>query len=96
LFYENPSEFRPERFEPSSKYYLKPNGEKRHPWSYSPFSNGPRNCAGQNFAVAELKTLMLYFIMRVDYDLNPDYMTEEYRNFRLGSFLKLKLTVNSK
>ncbi|PZC76747.1 hypothetical protein B5X24_HaOG200076 [Helicoverpa armigera] len=43
--FENPLEFRPERFEKPLK----------NPFSWIPFSAGPRNCIGQKFAMLELK-----------------------------------------
>ncbi|XP_047545256.1 cytochrome P450 4C1-like [Vanessa atalanta] len=48
--YEEPLEFRPERF-------LKP--PTWHPFSYIPFSAGPRNCIGQKFAMLEMKMAIL-------------------------------------
>ncbi|XP_066904792.1 cytochrome P450 4C1 isoform X2 [Halyomorpha halys] len=47
--WENPEEFIPERFAP---------GIERHPFSFIPFSAGPRNCIGQKFAIMELKTVL--------------------------------------
>nr|AUN86404.1 cytochrome p450 4L10 [Spodoptera litura] len=43
--FEDPLEFRPERFEESLK----------NPFSFLAFSAGPRNCIGQKFAMMELK-----------------------------------------
>lgn len=45
-----PEKYLPERFEPSSKYYLTPHGTKRHPMSYGPFLGGKRICLGKTFA----------------------------------------------
>ncbi|XP_008550233.2 uncharacterized protein LOC103573114 [Microplitis demolitor] len=50
-FWPRPNIFDPDRF--SSDRI-----EKRHPFSYIPFSGGPRNCIGQKFAMLELKTLI--------------------------------------
>lgn len=45
-----PDTYVPERFEPTSKYYLTPEGKKRHPLSYQPFLGGRRVCIGKTLA----------------------------------------------
>ena len=41
--------FIPERFDPQSKYFLTPNGEKRHHYAFVPFLGGKRICVGKTF-----------------------------------------------
>jgi len=53
-YWEKPNEFIPERWESDI--------EKRHPFLYIPFSAGPRNCIGQNFAKNEEKVILSKFV----------------------------------
>ncbi|XP_013401360.1 cholesterol 24-hydroxylase [Lingula anatina] len=62
-FHQEADKFIPDRFDPDSP--MKPNA-----YSYLPFSIGPRNCIGQNFAKMEMKIIMAKFIQRFKFEVD--------------------------
>mmetsp|Transcript_5219 Transcript_5219/g.4801 ORF Transcript_5219/g.4801 Transcript_5219/m.4801 type:complete len:161 (+) Transcript_5219:1219-1701(+) len=62
-----PFKFIPERFDPSSEYYLTPQGTKRHPLSYSPFLGGKRACLGKTFSEMISKVTIALIIWGFDF-----------------------------
>ncbi|KAL7646994.1 UNVERIFIED_CONTAM: hypothetical protein RMT77_002251 [Armadillidium vulgare] len=72
--YSDPLSFQPERFFPEDS-------AKRNPYSYIPFSAGPRNCIGQKFGLLEEKVILSTFLRK-------------YRVESLEKFEDLKLTAD--
>lgn len=65
-YYKNPHEFVPER-------WLGENKTLPHPYLFTPFSSGPRNCIGQHLAVMEAKVILVKLLKRYDISIqNPD------------------------
>ncbi|XP_024943135.1 probable cytochrome P450 6a14 isoform X2 [Cephus cinctus] len=53
--YPNPEQFIPERFTDENK-------RTRHPYTYLPFGEGPRNCIGMRFALLQTKVGIISFV----------------------------------
>ncbi len=68
-FYDYPLAFMPERF-------AREEVEKRPRFSYFPFSAGPRNCIGEQFAWLEGVLLLAIIAPRFKFKLLPDHKVE--------------------
>jgi len=62
---EDHMEFKPERFSVDE-------AKKRDAYAFVPFSAGPRNCIGQNFALTEEKVIMARLLHRYTFKLTAD------------------------
>lgn len=85
--WSEPEEFRPSRF-------LSDDQSPKNPYMYIPFSAGPRNCIGQNFAMHEMKVMMAKIIQTFEISADPTYQPEPIPEMvlrsRTGIRVKLK------
>jgi len=65
--WQRPEEFLPDRFNPESPLFLTPDGKKRHPFAWLPFSCGQRVCFGKTFAEGNLKYILTYLAQYFDF-----------------------------
>ncbi|KAJ4771997.1 Cytochrome P450 714C2 [Rhynchospora pubera] len=68
-------------------------GACKYPHMYAPFGFGPRNCAGQNLAMVELKIVLSLLLMRFSFDLSPNYVHSPSYKLTVGPEHDLPLIV---
>lgn len=76
---EDAAAFKPERFLPE-------NESQRHPHSFLPFSEGPRNCIGKNYATLAIRTILVKFLHK--YKVSTDLKFDEI-SFKADLTLKI-------
>ena len=64
--WQEPDKFIPERFDSHSEFFLKPDGQKRSPYSFIPFFGGRRICLGRSFAENASKITVSAFLWALD------------------------------
>ncbi|CAG0888448.1 unnamed protein product [Darwinula stevensoni] len=85
-FYEDPEEFRPDRFAQSEKVL-------RHPMIYLPFGHGPRNCIGMRFALTEIKLALCHVLSQLKASRSPQTQVPVETAPSLGFFLPVNVKV---
>jgi cytochrome P450 len=85
--WKDPDEFIPERFDSTSPYYLRPDGQKRLPFSFAPFLGGKRICLGKTFAEVVAKFVVPAMLCRLQFDIAEE-------SLKNGPFKKPKLNLD--
>lgn len=91
-----PLRFEPDRFNPESEFYqeAQKNGKNWNVYSRRSFSHGLRNCPGQSLAYLEIKTILIYFLTRMEYDFSPEILNKEDIGFGIGNEFVPDLTIH--
>ncbi|XP_072025349.1 uncharacterized protein, partial [Amphiura filiformis] len=89
LYWENPEVFDPYRFLPERS-------KDRHSHAFIPFSAGPRNCIGQNFAMNELKVVVAMTVQRFQIAIDPDKLPEWAARLTLKSLNGIHLKFHTR
>jgi len=83
-YWTEPDSFKPERWLGTDE-----NSRKFRPFSYLPFSGGPRSCIGQRFAMWEAKFILASIIREFEMEFSPSF---DDANLKLVSFISTKCT----
>ena len=90
--WQKPHEFIPERFDPESEYFNKPQtteegvvASKSRAFMSVAFSYGERKCPGQAFALLEIKVALTYLLTHFDFDVAQEVLDQKGAGFGIGT-----------
>ena len=89
-----PDTFNPDRFDPNSKYYKRPDGSNRNPLVFNPFLGGKRVCLGKTFAETTLKLTLPLFIHHFDFEFVKEEQKEVRPHYEIGGTNMIEIPIN--
>lgn len=93
-----PERFVPDRFNPKSKWFKKPNGGTRNPLTFTPFLGGKRNCIGKTFTetVVRYTIPILYYHFDIEFLDQKNHENMPYFNSSGIAYPKIPVRLTSK
>lgn len=92
--WRSPNEYIPERFDPESEWYLRPDGGKRHPMSFGPFLGGKRICLGKTFVETMSKIISPTILYNFDFSFADEKSMEKKPENNTTSLYEPEIMVN--
>ena len=83
--WRNPEAFFPERFDPKSPMWLRPDGKPRNPFSFCPFGGGSRVCLGKTLAEVMAVYTVPLIMYHFDFEFTDPAHLQSKPNFTLLS-----------
>ena len=90
-----PYEFRPERFDPESEWFKRPDGQKRSANAFCPFIFGMRQCPGRALGMMELKALIIFAVTHLEWTIPERIMGHEHEFYTILSPHELRMTAKA-
>ena len=94
--WRDPEKYEPDRFDPKSPMYLRPDGKQRNPFSFCPFFGGKRICLGKTLA----EFMTVFTLPLVLYHFQFEFVDPEHAiikpNLQLATFKTPKIPMRIK
>lgn len=81
-----PDRYNPDRFDPESEYYSRPDGKPRNPFSFCPFYGGKRICLGKTLAEYMTVFTLPMILYHFEFEFTDPAHKAKKPNLQLGTF----------